>query len=147
MKPPPLGDLCDDEVDNVHQELTASESSITSSVGRKYTDPDAESDTQTDSFVKTDSFIPEHIIQELDPVKFPIYSVQSGAGDSLHMPCGHIPLTGFWVKQLRPRTFNRATGKLVYISHPFNGITLETVYVDFVLEFVVQLFNTVIIID
>ncbi len=49
-------------------------------------------------------------LKEVDPVKFPLYSIHSGKSDSVHKPCGHLPLVCLWAKKLRPRRFHKTTG-------------------------------------
>lgn len=52
---------------------------------------------------------PEKVLKDVSPTNFPLYSVHTGKSDSVHLSNGHIPVVCFWVKQLQPRKFNRAT--------------------------------------
>ena len=60
-------------------------------------------------------FDPSNRVADLDPVKFPLYSVHAAPGDAVHLPSGQLPMVGFWVKRPRPLTFNRATGWLIKV--------------------------------
>lgn len=61
------------------------------------------------------AFDPANRLADLDPVKFPLYSVHAARGDLVHMSCGQLPLVAFWVKRPRPLTFNRATGIKLFV--------------------------------
>jgi hypothetical protein len=53
-------------------------------------------------------------------LKFPLYNVK-GRGDAAHQPVGQIPLTLKWGKTLRPKTFNRTSGRYCCKVFVFQG--------------------------
>ena len=51
------------------------------------------------------------MLNEATPVNFPLYSIHTSITDAVHMPAGQLPLVMFWARQLKPITFDRATGE------------------------------------
>lgn len=55
----------------------------------------------------SDSPDPEVRLKDVSPTLVPLFSLRSGKG-----PCGQIPLVLYWGQRLKPRSFNRQTGKM-----------------------------------
>ena len=49
------------------------------------------------------------MINDTQPVQFPLYTITTGLTDSVHRPSGHVPLVCFVARQLKPTSFERAT--------------------------------------
>ena len=49
------------------------------------------------------------MINGAQPVRFPLYTINTGLTDNVHRPSGQLPLVCFVARQLKPTTFERAT--------------------------------------
>ncbi|KAK7503175.1 hypothetical protein BaRGS_00005440 [Batillaria attramentaria] len=119
--PPPHGD--DEVLHNRSGSLsdTGDLDSLSDSIDLMLAD-DA-SDAQGTQTVKRDD-----PAKDIDALPFPLYSLHAGKSDSLHKPCGTLPLVLYWGKRERPRVFNRQAGTLgVYdLVYDLTGIDLST---------------------
>lgn len=55
-------------------------------------------------------------LQGKEPLPFPVYSLHGGKTDSLHIPCGNVPLLFYWGKKPRPLIYNRQCGEIIFLS-------------------------------
>ncbi|XP_041354259.1 uncharacterized protein LOC121372068 [Gigantopelta aegis] len=67
-------------------------------------------------------------VKDVDPLPFPLFSLHGGRSDTLHMPCGNLPLVLYWGKKRRPTSFNRQCGTygVKELVFDLTGIDLNT---------------------
>ena len=51
------------------------------------------------------------LVKNSEPLPFPLYSLHAGKSDSVHMPCGNLPLLMYWGLRERPLKYNRQCGE------------------------------------
>ena len=51
--------------------------------------------------------------ENLDIIRFPLYSIHPNKVDDSHSSCGNIPLGFYWLSQQVPEKFNRLMGNFI----------------------------------
>ena len=71
---------------------------------------DADDEADETESTKTEKIKNEQL-EGIEPVGFPLYSLHVGRSAGAQKPAGSLPLVFYWAKRLKPRVFNRITGR------------------------------------
>jgi len=76
------------------------------------------------------------LVKGVEPVSFPLYSVNPAKGEPVHQSCGNLPLLMYIGKQLRPKIYNRQSGMLDSLSTLCLFIAVHEVFDSFFTFFI-----------
>ena len=110
---PPKGDDLGDDVTETTDGQTDISCSLTETDENKSMSDVEESDRKRSTGggqSKLEKIEEEDKLKDVEPLNFPLYSIFGGKAEN-QTPCGQVPLVFYWVKRLRPRTFDRFAGK------------------------------------